>query len=149
VFSLDALFGRAIINPVQYLLFPLPDPIIKEGFKVCIKCDEKLPLSAFAKRGGENYLRTECKNCNRKLSRERNELKNHYGAPPPHYVCPICERQENEVAGQGGKTCTPWVVDHDHSTGKFRGWLCHRCNRAIGGFQDKAILLERAIKYLS
>ncbi len=26
--------------------------------------------------------------------------------------------------------------DHDHRTGKTRGWLCHRCNRALPNWMD-------------
>ena len=42
----------------------------------------------------------------------------------------------------------PWVLDHDHDAGTFRGWLCHKCNRSLGGFDDNLQSLKRAIDYL-
>lgn len=39
-------------------------------------------------------------------------------------------------------------VDHDHRTGKVRGILCHRCNPALGQFDDRIELFEAAITYL-
>lgn len=38
------------------------------------------------------------------------------------------------------------AVDHDHITGKFRGWLCGDCNKALG-FYEK--IKDSADKYLS
>ena len=31
---------------------------------------------------------------------------------------------------------------------QFRGWLCSKCNMAMGGLDDDIKLLENAIKYL-
>ena len=39
-------------------------------------------------------------------------------------------------------------LDPCHKTGKFRGWLCNRCNRGLGYFDDCIEGLERAISYL-
>jgi Recombination endonuclease VII len=39
-------------------------------------------------------------------------------------------------------------LDHCHLTGKFRGWLCNRCNRGLGYFDDCIEGLEKAIAYL-
>ena len=39
-------------------------------------------------------------------------------------------------------------IDHNHKTGRFRGWLCNRCNTAFGTFGDTVAGLRRAIKYL-
>ncbi len=39
-------------------------------------------------------------------------------------------------------------IDHNHITGEIRGALCSRCNTAIGLFQDKIDLLNKAIDYL-
>ncbi len=38
--------------------------------------------------------------------------------------------------------------DHDHKTGKFRGWICCTCNFGIGHFKDSIEILEKAINYL-
>ena len=39
-------------------------------------------------------------------------------------------------------------LDHDHVTGKFRGWLCNQCNLGIGHLGDSIEGLERALAYL-
>jgi hypothetical protein len=39
-------------------------------------------------------------------------------------------------------------LDHDHSTGAARGWLCNKCNLALGAFNDSPKLLAAAINYL-
>lgn len=40
------------------------------------------------------------------------------------------------------------ATDHDHKTGKVRGRLCYRCNRAMGAFHDSIRILSKAINYL-
>ena len=41
------------------------------------------------------------------------------------------------------------VMDHNHETGKFRGMICHHCNRGLGNFKDNINTLQAAIKYLN
>lgn len=117
-------------------------------FKKCCKCNQNLPVENFSKCSGGNYLRPECRKCNYKLSKERKELREAYGSPPEGYVCPICRRTSEDCKGEGGRKTSTWVVDHCHTKNKFRGWLCHKCNRGIGAFTDSVEILERAIKYL-
>ncbi len=50
-----------------------------------------------------------------------------------------------EMCDAGGRQMH---LDHDHATGKFRGWLCNRCNMALGVLGDTVANLERAIDYL-
>tara|TARA_B100001250_G_scaffold293225_1_gene254862 strand:+ start:939 stop:1508 length:570 start_codon:yes stop_codon:yes gene_type:complete len=57
------------------------------------------------------------------------------------FDCPIC----NKISIAG---LTKIVLDHDHSTGKVRGYLCESCNTGIGRFKDNIELLKNAIKWL-
>lgn len=55
--------------------------------------------------------------------------------------CAICGIHQKELSKR-------LFVDHEHSNGNVRGLLCHKCNSAIGLFNDDVELLVSAIKYL-
>ena len=40
-------------------------------------------------------------------------------------------------------------LDHDHATGRFRGWLCRYCNAALGYVRDNPLILQALIEYLA
>ena len=42
-----------------------------------------------------------------------------------------------------------WSADHDHTTGQFRGVLCHNCNLMLGHGYDSPELLRRGADYLT
>jgi len=56
-------------------------------------------------------------------------------------ICAICG---------GGPTYTHHrlVLDHDHTTGAFRGLLCGRCNVLLSHALDDPALLHKAAAYL-
>jgi endogenous inhibitor of DNA gyrase (YacG/DUF329 family) len=58
--------------------------------------------------------------------------------------CMICGAQTVEKSRGRNNMC----IDHDHSTGKVRGILCHHCNCAIGMFKDDVQRMKQAITYL-
>lgn len=117
--------------------------------KKCTKCHEYKNEEDFPWRGGENYRRTECKDCVKKMHNRAKKLRQINGDAPDDHSCPICNRNVDEVKGQGGKRCSAWVIDHDHKTDEFRGWLCHKCNRGLGAFNDDINLLQKAVNYLN
>ena len=58
-------------------------------------------------------------------------------------------RSEPELCELCGKKPTRRMcMDHDHITGKFRGWLCVPCNRALGQLGDSVERIAHALKYL-
>lgn len=52
---------------------------------------------------------------------------------PKDGLCQLCRRpgtpRRNAVEPDG------LHMDHDHITGKFRGWLCYRCNTMLGNLE--------------
>lgn len=61
-------------------------------------------------------------------------------------LCDICGKQETVYGNQ--RKIKKLAQDHNHTTGQLRGRLCHKCNIALGLFQDEISILENAIKYL-
>ncbi len=59
-----------------------------------------------------------------------------------HGKCDICGIGELKLG------CSLYL-DHCHSTGRLRGFLCRPCNSAIGLLKDSPELLNKAIKYLT
>ena len=49
-----------------------------------------------------------------------------------------------EVCGDVCQMC----YDHNHKTNEFRGWLCSRCNVALGMAKDDIKILKKLILYL-
>jgi len=67
---------------------------------------------------------------NKRYNKKREEIR------PKPTLCEICLLEK------------PLCWDHDHRTGKHRGWLCQNCNTALGHFYDDPNNLSRAITYL-
>jgi Recombination endonuclease VII len=117
--------------------------------KVCTKCHQEKPLNEFVKKSrNKSGYGSYCTECNRSRNRtEQRALKRkewvdnnpektkvigrfkqlqHRGMniftilrPEPE-LCEIC-----------GEPAEMLCCDHDHSSSKFRGWVCHKCNRNL------------------
>lgn len=61
-------------------------------------------------------------------------------------ACQICGATDSGLSKLGNKKSLH--LDHDHATGRFRGWLCGHCNAGIGMFRDDPELMGLAIEYL-
>lgn len=62
------------------------------------------------------------------------------GRPRPD-ICDICQGTNPRRAGV-------IAFDHCHTHGHFRGWLCDRCNVALGAAQDDPTWLRKMADYL-
>ena len=130
-----------------------------QDLKVCIKCSNNLPLSCFKDVGGSrrvdgtSSLRNKCISCYNEESKQRSSLHRTNPKPDENYKCPICLSNSGSYSDKiYDSTCqylsNSWCLDHNHKTGEFRGWLCKKCNSALGWFEDDINYLKRAIKYL-
>jgi uncharacterized protein (DUF927 family) len=61
---------------------------------------------------------------------------------PMSEQCEICGTFDKEMKK---RLC----FDHCHTTGKFRGWICTRCNLTLGLVKDNTETLHAMIKYLN
>lgn len=112
------------------------------SYKTCIKCKQEKQMSSFRicrlykdTRSGE-YIRSECKDCEKLASRQLAQARKN--APSKPERCQCCHEKTDY-----------FVLDHDHQTGKFRGWLCRNCNQGIGKLGDNIKGLQKAMKYLT
>ena len=73
---------------------------------------------------------------------------------PNNYDCPICNKNEEQILEETGSYQHSSVnrslfnVDHDHKTGKVRGWICTYCNNMLARSRDNPETLRNGAKYL-
>lgn len=129
-------------------------------FKICKKCKKEFSFSEFYKdSANEDGHKIYCKTCandyykewrNSKLEEVRRKDRiNHYIrkynleknvaealVDNRTGICVIC------------KTEDLLVVDHNHVTGKVRGFICSSCNSALGYSRENIEILQNLIEYL-
>lgn len=75
--------------------------------------------------------------------RSRETKRREAGLPMPTRPCP-------EGCENCGRlpTTQRLHLDHCHETGKFRGWLCSKCNAGLGQIGDNEFAVLRILSYL-
>ncbi|MYB30081.1 MAG: hypothetical protein F4Y18_03490 [Cenarchaeum sp. SB0663_bin_5] len=120
--------------------------------KWCRECGQHKLGTEFSKNqfGKNNRVirRPICKECYKKKKTINPKLRRAYVKKHPmpkigdKFTCPICHKSftkqhKNEIC-----------LDHDHKTGKIRGYICGSCNASIGKFNEDVNVLQRAILWL-
>lgn len=145
--------------------------------KTCSACHKNLPLSCFHKdKSSKDKHSYKCKPCalahaNQWYAAKKHEIDwlDRWGGYLKRYwpdktreeaiqtyfdllenqnnVCKICNKPET-FKNYCSQRVRKLAVDHCHKTGKVRGLLCNKCNKAIGQFSDDINLLKSALNYL-
>lgn len=124
-------------------------------FKICDQCFKLLSTdTGFEnnryKKDNSITKRPSCRSCRKKrdgVQVSRAEKKKWKAKRPQDYTwfrCPSCGR--DLIVGLSSKLGV--VLDHDHSNGKVRGWICENCNTGIGRFDDDPEIVYKAVEWL-
>jgi hypothetical protein len=121
---------------------------LKLNFKLCKYCKTEKPLDMFPKRkdnhGGYDHR---CYSCRKQRTKEVNSLKKYSGPKP--LCCEKCGvKPDVDDSKKRGHRMQGLCLDHDPDTGEFRGWLCHLCNRSLGGLGDTEHGVRQMLDYL-
>lgn len=125
----------------------------------CRCCKQSLPLSQYYKdntrRSGNARHMTQCKSCNLdKGKSKRNAALKLFGGknaakaikenrPPEGTPCKCCKAPMHYKRDHR-MVC----FDHDPKNDTFRGWICQKCNVAIGQLGDDIEGVKIALLYL-
>jgi Recombination endonuclease VII len=108
----------------------------------CPACMNAARLAAnrkWRKNNKQKALRSELRRCARRLGLDPDEIERKFDEHDG--LCDICGEPPSGPM-------TRLAIDHDHKTGRFRGWLCGNCNRGLGYMQDDVGRLLASVKYL-
>jgi hypothetical protein len=121
--------------------------------KTCIGCGFEKEVEAF-----DNWSRSKsgnrarCKECRHgdyikqqdRFKKAARDNRIGEGATDHFEAQKIEQNNACAICGQESPAC----LDHNHSTGQWRGALCQRCNSGLGDFMEDPKLLISAIDYL-
>jgi hypothetical protein len=96
--------------------------------KVWKVCNTEKAFSDFPKHSAhKDNLDTRCRACKTETERYLRQEKKKHRSKPLDLKCECCGKEITE---------SEFRFDHDHTTGKFRGWICDVCNVTIGKMGD-------------
>lgn len=129
------------VDSVRARYIPRPKFVAGATSKPCKNCGIIKPLTAYSLlHSGALGRQARCKPCVNARGVEYTKRTRELRADRPRPErCEICKSKP-------GKRALHW--DHDHLTGKFRGWLCSHCNAALGHVMDSPKRLRQLIRYL-
>jgi hypothetical protein len=115
--------------------------------KECCTCKNKKPPKYFNKcKSKHDGLQSRCRDC-----MTLDKLKRRYQLSDEQIIkiqlkdsCECC----NVILEQGNDSWNSKHIDHDHSTGLFRGVLCKRCNMTLGQCKDDINYIQQLKNYL-
>ena len=113
---------------------------VVDGKYVCAKCDKNLPVEDFYFKKDKPY--SYCKVCHVGKSHVYHKeigRFNKYGITKEDYD-KMLKKQEGKCAGCKKEFTNPHI-DHCHRTGKGRGILCPKCNKALCQVNDDIDIL--------
>lgn len=128
-----------------YQLFPEESIFDEIATKPCHICGTVLPLTQYHKnaraKDGREHRCPKCRNKGGLVDSDgARRLRESLGVEqvPIGTPCEIC-----------GKSHLRLSFDHCHKTNKHRGWLCTKCNTALGALGDDVeSIMNGAIEYL-
>lgn len=129
--------------------------------KSCSTCKKILPVASFSKSTAISHgYKSQCRECSAirfqawkgkqdieelRIRDRKSQYRSNYG---------LDEETINKLIEDRTGICSicgevhPLVVDHCHTTGKVRGFICSACNSMLGYSKDNKKTLKNAIKYL-
>lgn len=114
------------------------EQVLNGDTQVCKICSKEKHVSLFPKHiQFKTKLDNRCKACIKKQSKLRNDLKKRWEHLKTN-VCDCCGQEHHKTL----------VLDHDHNTLRFRGWICEDCNLGLGKLGDNIEGVEKALEYL-
>ena len=117
------------------------EEVISKKCKIC-RVDQLLTEFAPHK-NFKDGIDSRCRSCDRERSKLVRVLTKHPDTPPKPKVCDCCGKNPKD------KQYPKYIVlDHDHETLLFRGWLCDDCNLGIGKLGDNLEGIMQAVRYL-
>ena len=139
-------------------------PGVPEGSKWCFACETIKPVTDYHRSADRSDgLQSRCKTCSydaylRRLaadpekvraasnrSQRKHARRRLYGVTNEEYAAGVLEQRGRcSICRLERKL----VIDHDHQDGHLRGFICHRCNMALGLMADDVDRLRKAADYL-
>lgn len=114
---------------------------VVDGKRRCARCKTTKPVAEFSRsKKTLSGLQPRCKRCSRGY-----EVMKKFGLTLEQHDA--IYRHANGRCEACGSTKN-LNLDHDHATGRVRGILCGKCNRALGLLRDDLVVIQGLYGYL-
>jgi hypothetical protein len=118
---------------------------IPDGFRWCPSCEQPVAHGDYVRnRATASGFGSRCKACDSITNSESYFFRKY--KLTKRQLADMREAQDDRCAICG--ETSPQHLDHDHSTGMTRQFLCQRCNQGLGLMRDDPAVLRAAADYV-